>query len=67
MSPTEAAGESLRAVARIAEAVVSLLGEAAYVVLGFGVVVGRALRDAGRRMLAAGTGDRPEPESRKVA
>ena len=67
MNPTEVAGESLRAVARIAEAAASLSRDAAYVVLGFGVVVGQALRDAGRRMLAARTGEHPEHEPRKAA
>ncbi len=67
MSPTEVAGEGLRAVARIAEAAVSLPRDAAYVVLGFGVVVGQAVRDAGRRLLAARRVEPPEHEPRKAA
>jgi len=66
MSPTEVAEEGLRAVARIAEAAVSLPRDAAYVVLGFGVVVGQAVRDTGR-MLAPRTDDHPEHEPRKAA
>ncbi len=67
MNPTEAVGEGLRAVARIAGALVSLPREATYIVLGAGVVVGQALLNAGRRILAGREGSPPGHEPREAA
>ena len=67
MSPTEAVGEGLRAVARIAGAVVLLPREATYIVLGAGVEVGQALLDTVRRMLGRREAGPPGHEPRKAA
>ena len=67
MNPSAIVGEGLRAVARIAEGVVSLLREITYVALGMGVVAGEALVDAGRRVFAGRASEHPPDEPRRAA
>jgi hypothetical protein len=59
--------EGLRAAARIAEGVVSLLREVTYVALGMGVVAGEALLDAGRRLVTGRASEHPPHKPRKAA